>query len=247
VSCCSGNIPLAFEAILAGKHWRLAGIEAAGHRAGADVPGAAVDPGDIAIVNRRRVARTDASVLGRYALASRRNSAGERREFACRTITISTEAIALTGPITGPVGERVIAHFDEFGRLEGRIARLIENGFVMRLVLDRDQRAPLTAKIDWLDKHRHHNLPDDRTHKRIVPKIPHSTLLLADGSMRGCFVIDMSASGAAVSAELSPEPGDVLAVGKIIGRVVRIFPEGFAVRFIELQDPDALEHLLIRA
>jgi hypothetical protein len=71
--------------------------------------------------------------------------------------------------------------------------------------------------------------------------------MLADGSVRGCFVIDMSASGAAVSADLTPQLGDVLAVGKIVGRVVRLFAEGFAVRFIELQDPDALPHLLLRS
>ena len=41
--------------------------------------------------------------------------------------------------------------------------------------------------------------------------------------------------------------GDVLAVGKIVGRVVRLFRQGFAVRFIALQDPDLLEHLLLRA
>jgi hypothetical protein len=70
--------------------------------------------------------------------------------------------------------------------------------------------------------------------------------MLADGSMHGCFVIDMSVSGAAVSAEIYPKLGDVLAVGRIIGRVVRMFREGFAVRFIELQDPAALEHLLLR-
>ena len=84
-------------------------------------------------------------------------------------------------------------------------------------------------------------------HKRIIPKRPHSTVLLADGRVLGCFVIDMSVSGVAVSADINPKLGQVLAVGKIIGRVVRIFPEGFAVCFIELQNPDVLEHWLIRS
>jgi hypothetical protein len=69
--------------------------------------------------------------------------------------------------------------------------------------------------------------------------------MLADGTIRGCFVIDMSVSGVAVSSELTPKLGDVLAVGKIIGRVVRVFPEGFAARFIELQNPELLEQWLI--
>jgi hypothetical protein len=71
-------------------------------------------------------------------------------------------------------------------------------------------------------------------------------VLLPDGTVRSCFVIDFSVSGAAVSAEFSPRIGDVLAVGRIIGRVVRLFPEGFAIRFIGLQDINTLEHLLIQ-
>jgi hypothetical protein len=210
------------------------------------VPGIAINPDDIVFVDRRRVARTSASIPGRYALASRRNSRGERREFACRTVDISCHEIALMGPVTGPIGERVIAQFDEFGKLEGQIIRLADDGFVMSLILAQDQRDRLAAKILWLEKRKLNNLPDGRTHKRIIPKKPHSTVMLADGSVHGCFVIDMSASGVAVSADINPKLGDVLAVGRIIGRVVRIFREGFALRFIELQDLAALEHLLLR-
>lgn len=201
---------------------------------------------DIAFVDRRSV-RTAASIGGRYSLANKRNLRAERREFACRTISISAEAVALIGPVRGAVGERVIAHFDELGKLEGHIVRLVPDGFVMSVVLPDDRRARLAARIDWLDKHRHYRLPDDRTHKRTIPKRPHSTMMLADGTVMGCFVIDMSVSGVAVSADVSPQLGDVLAVGKIIGRVVRLFPEGFALRFVELQDPAVLEAWLIQS
>lgn len=201
---------------------------------------------DITFVDRRSVSTT-ASIAGRYSLANKRNARGERREFACRTVSISPEAIALAAPIKGAIGDRVITHFDDFGRLEGQVVRLINGGFVMSITLADDRRARLAAKIDWLDKHKHYRLPDDRLHKRIIPKNPHSTVLLADGETLGCFVIDMSVSGVAVSADITPALGDVLAVGKVIGRVVRLFPEGFALRFIELQNPDLLEQWLIQS
>ena len=205
-----------------------------------------IDPSDIVIVERNRFARTTATILGRYALASRRNARGERREFSCRTVGISRYELALAVPVSGPIGERVIASFNELGKLEGQIIRLNDDGFVMSLVLAAEQRERLVAKILWLEMRKHLNLPDDRRHKRVIPKHPHSTVMLADGRICDCFVIDLSASGVAVSAEIDPKIGDVLAVGAIVGRVVRIFREGFAVRFIELQDPDALEHLLLR-
>jgi len=45
-------------------------------------------------------------------------------------------------------------------------------------------------------------------------------------------VIDFSDCGVAVSADLYPDVGTPLAVGKMIGRVVRRFAEGFAVEFL---------------
>jgi hypothetical protein len=71
-------------------------------------------------------------------------------------------------------------------------------------------------------------------------------VLLADGSVLNCFVIDMSISGAAVSAEVTPPIGTPLAVGRIVGKVVRHFSEGFAIKFVEQQSAGALEPLLIK-
>jgi hypothetical protein len=210
------------------------------------LPASDIDPNDITIIERNRFARTSATILGRYSLASRRNIRGERREFSCRTVDISCYDLAVMVPVSGPIGERVIASFNELGKLEGQIVRLNDDGFVMSLVLAEEQRERLVARILWLEMRKHLNLPDDRRHKRFVPKHPQSSVILADGRVCDCFVMDMSASGVAVSAEIEPKIGDVLAVGKVVGRVVRIFREGFAVRFIELQDPDALEHLLLR-
>lgn len=203
-----------------------------------------IDPNDIIIVDRSLAARTRATLSGRYSLASRRNARGERREFACRTVEISCYELAVLAPIPGPIGERVIAHFHQLGTLEGQIIRLLDEGFVMNLVMPQDQREALSAKILWLEMRKHLNLADGRGHRRSFPKKLRSSVMLADGNVYDCLVIDMLASGVAVSADVNAKIGDVLAVGKVVGRVVRLFPDGFAIRFIELQDPDALEQLL---
>jgi hypothetical protein len=54
----------------------------------------------------------------------------------------------------------------------------------------------------------------------------------------------MSASGAAVSAEIMPKPGTPLAVGSIVGRVVRHTSDGFAVKFVQAQDTGSLERMI---
>jgi hypothetical protein len=193
------------------------------------------------IQERRLVVR----IPGRFSLASRRDTNGNRRQFACRAINISQSTVWLAAPVSGPIGERAICYFEEFGKIQGQIVRLHELGFVIRVAASNEDRAKLLRKLVWLEQNTNFDIPDSRTHKRIIPEDPISTLIFADGRILGCFVIDMSSSGAAVSSDIIPDLGTVLAVGTAIGTVVRHFPEGFAVRFKQLQDPNILEQVVI--
>jgi hypothetical protein len=56
----------------------------------------------------------------------------------------------------------------------------------------------------------------------------------------------MSITGAAVSAEVQPPVGMPLAIGACIGRVVRLLPNGFAVKFVERQNRNDLNRLITR-
>ncbi|MEA2929377.1 MAG: hypothetical protein QOG38_1805 [Hyphomicrobiales bacterium] len=194
-------------------------------------------------MNRRAV---QIQTPGRYSLASRFDATGARREFACRTSRISPFQMLVAAPVTGPEGERVIAHFGEFGKLDGLISDVVDGGFLVDLVISQGEREKLTNKLEWLDKRtRDPSVVDVRKQQRIVPKNPHTTLLFADETALTCFVIDVSPSGVAISADVEPDIGTRLAVGRTVGSVVRRFDEGFAVRFDQLQDPSQLE-LLVR-
>ena len=201
---------------------------------------------DLVVVDRRVDIRVITSIPGRYSLGSQHDKPGQRRDFACRALNMSPRAMLLAAPVSGALGERVITHFDRFGRLEGIIIRVLTRGFVMSIAATEDERARLAVKLAWLEDHKNHDAHEARKHERIVPRDPYSTLTLADGSVLTCLVIDMSVSGVAVSAEIVPEIGTPLAVGRVIGRVRRHFAEGFAVEFIELQDLDQLPHRLLR-
>jgi hypothetical protein len=190
-----------------------------------------------AVIDRRTDIRVITSIPGRYLLGSRRDERGNRREFACRALNMSARAMLLAAPVSAPQGERVIAHFDQFGRLEGSIIRVLSRGFVMSITATEAER---------LEDHKNHDAHEARKHERVVPRNPYSWVTLADGSTETCFIIDMSASGAAVSADVKPEIGTVLAIGRVIGRVRRHLAEGFAVEFIQMQSIDALPALLLR-
>jgi hypothetical protein len=108
-------------------------------------------------------------------------------------------------------------------------------------------REKLANQLSWLEKkQKDPTIRDARQQARIIPASPHSMLTFADGSMHSCFVIDMSVSGAALSADVQPEIGTALALGACVGRVVRHLPDGFAIKFAELQNRAELERRISR-
>jgi hypothetical protein len=185
---------------------------------------------------RRRHQRVKVNLLGRYMLA-------DRREFPCQVIDMSPGGMALIAPVAGEPGERIIAYVDHLGRLEGVIARRIENGFAMTIAATVRKRDKLAAQLTWLANRSILNLPEDRRHGRFVPRNPMARLVLPNGTNVGCRIIDLSASGAAIKIadDLRPPVGSAVTIGKTQGRVVRHIEDGFAVEFTRLQHPDFVE------
>jgi hypothetical protein len=183
------------------------------------------------------------NINGRYTLTA---GAQGLRCFACRAQSISPRSVAISAPVSGVVGEPVNIHFPDFGILQASISRVIEFGFVADLLATTEERQRIAAKIRWLRKHTAAAAPDQRQHKRRLPRSPRSTLLLGDGTRLDCFIIDMSSSGVAVSADYAPGIGQPLAIGRAVGRVVRHLELGFAVQFVVEQDVDGLDRVLRR-
>jgi hypothetical protein len=202
---------------------------------------------DDAALERRDERRVYVSLAGRYCLASSINARGEPRQFAYRAVNISSHGVALAAPVVGKVGVLVVADIEQLGRIKGSVIRIFSRGFVMSVAASDEERRLLATRIDWVERNKHFEVPDNRAHARFIPRRPLTLLTLADGSVLACFVIDLSVSGAAVSADVVPQIGTVLAVGKVVGRVARYLPGGFAVEFVETQDRDEVESLLIRS
>ena len=186
-------------------------------------------------------------VDGNYSLANWYNSQGKPRTFACRTARVSPFRMMVDVPVLGKVGDPITSYFSDFGKLEGFISDTMSGAFLLDLEMTGSMREKLASKLTWLEKkQKQPGIPDARKDARMTPVTPHSTLTLADGSIHGCFIIDMSISGAAVSAQVQPPIGMPLAVGSCIARVVRRLPQGFAVKFVELQNRFDLNQLVVR-
>jgi len=183
---------------------------------------------------RRRFQRVRVHLLGRYMLP-------DRREFPCQIINMSPGGLALLAPGIGNVGDRVIAYLDHIGRVEGKITRIIDNGFAMSVGATARKRDKLASQLTWLANRDILNLPEDRRHDRIVPRNPIAVLTLEDGSKMTSRIIDLSLSGAAIAAENRPAMRSMVSLGRVKARVVRNLDEGFALEFIHEQLAETLE------
>ncbi len=184
--------------------------------------------------DRRRHQRVKVNLLGRYMLA-------DRREFPCQVVNMSPGGMALIAPVTAAQGERIIAYVDHLGRLEGRVARIFQNGFAMTIGATARKRDKLAAQLTWLANRNILDLPEDRRHGRIVPRNPVGRLIMPNGVNLTCRIIDVSQSGAGIATDQRPAIGALVTLGTVQGRVVRHLEEGFAIEFTRLQHQDFLE------
>jgi hypothetical protein len=89
---------------------------------------------------RRAEERFEVTLPGRYRL-------DDGREFPCWTIDISLSGVAIRGCEKGRVGARVVADIGQIGRLEGMIARHLDEGLAVEIDAPEIKRGQLAQQI----------------------------------------------------------------------------------------------------
>jgi len=187
-------------------------------------------------IERRRHARVKIALLGRYMLSN-------RTEFPCQSIDMSVGGLAITAPVKGRVGERVIVYLEHIGRIEGDIARHTADGFGMTVIATSRKREKMAAQLTWLANRAALGLPEDRRHDRVQPKATRIMLMLSDGTEVPVKMLDLSLSGAAFSADVKLLITDPVILGKTQAKVVRKFEGGYAVEFQKAFAVDSIEQI----
>ena len=194
--------------------------------------------------SNRKDVRFIGDVMGSYVLATRAQTPGAVQVFACRSRSISPHEAVVNAPVAGAPGDKLTMTFQGLGIIHGKISRILDGGFAVTFDCTEQEQVTLGARIDWLKRRTLRAVSDRRGHKRVLPRETRANLTLGDGQHFDCFIIDMSQSGVAVSADVLPPLGSLAGVGAIPGRVVRYIEAGFAVQFAELQPIGQLEALL---
>lgn len=187
------------------------------------------------VADRRRHRRVHVDLLGRFMRL-------DKQEYACRVYDISIGGAALLTQTPAPVeiGERVIAYFDQLGRIEGTVERIFEGGFAISLHTTLHKREKLCATLTWLVNRAEVPGVDERRHDRAAPTNDIGELKLDEGIVVPCRILDVSISGASIQTDARPVMGQVVTLGKLRARVVRHHETGIGLEFLDVQNPSAL-------
>lgn len=180
-------------------------------------------------VERRRHQRVPVTLRGRYMLP-------DRSEYPCQTIDMSPGGVALHAPVQGEMGDRIVVYFDQLGRVEGVISRLLETGFALSVSAPPLKREKLADQLTWLTNRQSLGMREDRRHERIEPVHKRSTLTV-DGRVLSVRLVDISLSGAAMAVDLKAPIGTPVTIGDTPAKIVRVYEGGVAVEFARPFDP----------
>ncbi|MES5097158.1 PilZ domain-containing protein [Agrobacterium sp. BA1120] len=165
-------------------------------------------------------------------------------EYDCAAHEMTAETARITCFVRPRNGDRIIAYLQHIGRVEGVVKALTADGFTIAIMATERKREKLAAQLAWIAKRHALGLPEDRRHDRLTPRNPLADLMLSDGNIVPCRIIDLSLSGAAVETEIRPAMGSNVRLGNMAGRIVRHFMEGVAIEFDAVQSRDALIEFL---
>jgi len=110
----------------------------------------------------------------------------------------------------------------------------------VRILASLYKRERIANLLTWLINQKSLGLSEERKHERIAPRVSASKLILPNGEVHPCQIIDVSLSGASVACTVKPPIDTVVILGRMRGRVVRHHDQGIALKFVELQDPDSI-------
>lgn len=184
------------------------------------------------VPDRRRFRRVPVNLHGRF-------MAEDKQEYPCEVTDMSAGGMALLAPVVVQPGERIVAYLENLGRLEGTVARVFAGGFAVEIKASAQKRERIANLLTWY-ANRSLLGGEERQHERFEPRIAAQKLILPNGDVYDCRVIDVSLSGASIATLIKPPVGSEVMLGRLRGRVVRHHQQGIAIQFAELQDPDAL-------
>jgi hypothetical protein len=167
-----------------------------------------------------------------------RGLTGEGEEFTCTTVDVCAGGLRINLARPLAVGENLVLYIDDIGRVEGVVARALnEIGYAIEFKVPPRKRDKIADQLTWLINKDRLGLSDEREAERRPGG--GQVIAIYNGVSIACAVADVSIFGVALRTN-GPRPmiGDRVQVGERAGTCVRYVEGGFAVDFRTMDATD---------
>ncbi len=191
-------------------------------------------------VDRRSEARFEGGLAASFTMPS---ATGGVRVVPCTILSLSAAAMRIGTSEAAGLGQAVWVDIEGFGPVRANIETVRHDGFICHNLLNAPARQRLGTWVAWLTRRNGRPHTDKRMFMRSRPHDSRTTVAFEDGDMVAVTLRDVSRSGAAVMSDYAAAVGMPIMVGRVPGRVSRVFAGGFAVEFdriLEGSDADRL-------
>lgn len=186
------------------------------------------ESGRLSARDRRGFKRVELKLTGRFLI-------GDHEDRVLSTADISCDGAFIVSSERPGLDEQVVCYFDEVGRVVANVVRVSPEGFAVRFHTSTHKRDKLADRLTWLLNRDRLGLEEERGEIRYSAS-GEAIVNLADGRQLQCSVTDISLTGAAFeTAGKPPFVGERVTVGNLVGEVVRVAGNKFAVRYVHGQ------------
>ena len=184
--------------------------------------------------DRRRHKRVDLRLPGRFL-----TNIG--KDASLSTINLSCSGALVESTTLPDPGAELVCYFDDLGRVVATVVRRTHVGFALSFNVAAHKRERIADRLTWLLNKDSLDLSEEREAPRYAADVP-AQVLRENGQLLPCRVLDISLTGANFECKgiALPKIGEIVSAGSIPAEVVRIGRDGFAVRYLQKDERDAL-------
>lgn len=161
---------------------------------------------------------------------------GEGREAPCAVTDMSSGGAHIACEVVPEPQAEVVLYIDGFGRFEGTVARIPKGepgdaGFAVRFNCTALKRERVAEQLSQYLKSGSVDETLLRRHDR-KPTKGLARFTRASGEVVNCKVLDLSLGGVSLATDVRPQIGEIVLIGQMAGRVVRIHENGIGIEFV---------------
>ncbi len=158
----------------------------------------------------------------------------EKTEICCELISLSGGGATLKSECELPLGKHMVLYIEGFGRYEG--TTILQSGAPMLSFTIGDLKRKRLIEMLHMFVSRGMRVPDVHQYAR-APTSCIGEIVRENGDRLPCDILDISLDGASLKTEGRPSIGEVVALGRSLGRVVRHHRSGIAIQYVRAAPP----------